>query len=182
MSSTALLSSIEIAKEVTSVVSIDLIISALNELEAPKAKSGITQEFKPAIFAKTYLDRIFADSGFTYNWPTLSNTKFDKLIIPYNGGIDNFDYLDYVVRAEKTIMIITKAKVKYSAGAPREGQYGPSINILVVFADGFAVVPGLDLGDGGQEGRVGLGLGVQAEQEQGDDAELLVEGHLQKMM
>ena len=61
-----------------------------------------TQEFKPAIFAKTYLDRIFADSGFTYNWPTLSNTKFDKLIIPYNGGIDNFDYLDYVVRAEKT--------------------------------------------------------------------------------
>ena len=61
-----------------------------------------TQEFKPAIFAKTYLDRIFADSGFTYNWPTLNNTKFDKLIIPYNGGIDNFDYLDYVVRAEKT--------------------------------------------------------------------------------
>jgi hypothetical protein len=61
-----------------------------------------TQEFKPAIFAKTYFDRIFADSGFTYNWPTLSNTKFDKLIIPYNGGIDNFDYLDYVVRAEKT--------------------------------------------------------------------------------
>jgi hypothetical protein len=33
-------------------------------------------------------------------------------------------------------MTITKAKVKYSAGAPREGQYGPSINILVVFADG----------------------------------------------
>ena len=33
-------------------------------------------------------------------------------------------------------MTITKAKVKYSAGAPREGQYGPSINILVVFSDG----------------------------------------------
>jgi len=61
-----------------------------------------TQEFKPAIFAKTYFDRIFADSGFQYNWASLSDTKFDKLIIPYNGGIDNFDYLDYVVRAEKT--------------------------------------------------------------------------------
>ena len=36
-----LLEKLEIAKEVTSVVSIDLIISALNELEAPKA---ITQE------------------------------------------------------------------------------------------------------------------------------------------
>lgn len=33
-------------------------------------------------------------------------------------------------------MTITKAKVKYSSGAPREGQYGPSINILVVFGDG----------------------------------------------
>ena len=39
-----LLAKLEVAKEVTSVVSIDLIISALNELEAPKAKSGITQE------------------------------------------------------------------------------------------------------------------------------------------
>jgi hypothetical protein len=33
-------------------------------------------------------------------------------------------------------MIVTKGKVKYAAGAPREGQYGPSINILVVFNDG----------------------------------------------
>ena len=33
-------------------------------------------------------------------------------------------------------MIITKGKVKYAAGAPREGQYGPSINVLVVFNDG----------------------------------------------
>ena len=63
---------------------------------------NITQEFKPAIFAKTYLDRIFSNSGFQYNWASLSATKFDKLVIPYNGGIDNFDYLDYVVRAEKT--------------------------------------------------------------------------------
>ena len=63
---------------------------------------NITQEFKPAIFAKTYFDRIFQDSGFQYNWASLSATKFDKLVIPYNGGIDNFDYLDYVVKAEKT--------------------------------------------------------------------------------
>lgn len=37
---------------------------------------------------------------------------------------------------ERTTMIINKAKVKYAAGAPRDGQYGPSINILVVFSDG----------------------------------------------
>ena len=62
-----------------------------------------TQEFKPAIFAKTYLDRIFQDAGFTYDWPTLSYDRFEKLLIPYNGGPDNFDYADYLVKAEKTV-------------------------------------------------------------------------------
>lgn len=61
-----------------------------------------TQEFKPAIFAKTYFDRIFSDAGFTYDWPTMSYDRFDKLFIPYNGGVDNFDYNDYLVTAEKT--------------------------------------------------------------------------------
>jgi len=32
-------------------------------------------------------------------------------------------------------MKITKGIVKYGAGAPREGQYGPSINILVTLED-----------------------------------------------
>jgi hypothetical protein len=61
-----------------------------------------TQEFKPAIFAKTYFDRIFQDAGFTYDWPTMSYDRFEKLLIPYNGGVDNFDYNDYLVKAEKT--------------------------------------------------------------------------------
>jgi hypothetical protein len=61
-----------------------------------------TQEFKPAIFAKTYLDRIFEDAGFTYSWPTMSYDRFQQLLIPYNGGTDNFDYADYIVKAERT--------------------------------------------------------------------------------
>jgi hypothetical protein len=61
-----------------------------------------TQEFKPAIFAKSYFDRIFQDAGFTYDWPTMSYDRFEKLLIPYNGGVDNFDYNDYLVKAEKT--------------------------------------------------------------------------------
>ena len=61
-----------------------------------------TQEFKPAIFAKTYFDRIFQDAGFTYDWPTMSYDRFEQLLIPYNGGPDNFDYADYLVKAEKT--------------------------------------------------------------------------------
>ena len=36
-------------------------------------------------------------------------------------------------------MKIVKGVVKYGAGAPREGQYGPSINILVTLEDGSQV-------------------------------------------
>ena len=36
---------------------------------------------------------------------------------------------------KKIVMRITKGIVKYGAGAPREGQYGPSINILVTLID-----------------------------------------------
>ena len=66
-----------------------------------------TQEFKPAIFAKTYFDRIFQGAGFTYSWPTLSADKFDRLVIPYNGDTDDFDYADYTVKANKTATTYT---------------------------------------------------------------------------
>jgi hypothetical protein len=69
------------------------------------ANSGYTyntQEFKPAIFAKIYFDRIFQDAGFTYDWPSMGYDRFEKLFIPYNGGVDNFDNNDYLVKAEKT--------------------------------------------------------------------------------
>jgi hypothetical protein len=72
-------------------------------LPSNSAYTYSTQEFKPAIFAKVYFDRIFADAGFTYDWPTIAYDRFDKLFIPYNGGVDNFDYADYLVRAEKTV-------------------------------------------------------------------------------
>jgi len=68
-----------------------------------------TQEFKPAIFAKSYFDRIFADAGFTYDWPTISYDRFEKLLIPYNGGVDNFDYQDFLVKAERNALTINGA-------------------------------------------------------------------------
>jgi LytS/YehU family sensor histidine kinase len=46
-----LLAKLEVAKEVTSVVSIDLIISALHELESP-TKTGITEELAQKIADK----------------------------------------------------------------------------------------------------------------------------------
>jgi hypothetical protein len=70
-----------------------------------------TQEFKPAIFAKVYFDRIFADAGFQYDWVSLSYDRFDKLIIPYNGGVDNQDNQDFIVKAEITTPLTINGNV-----------------------------------------------------------------------
>jgi len=59
-------------------------------------------DFKPAIYAKTYWDRIFAVAGFTYTWADIASAHFDKLLIPYNGDTNNQDYEDYRVEATNT--------------------------------------------------------------------------------
>jgi hypothetical protein len=59
-------------------------------------------DFKPAIYAKTYFDRIFAVAGFTYTWDEIGSARFDKLLIPYNGDTNDQDYADYKVEATNT--------------------------------------------------------------------------------
>ena len=59
-------------------------------------------DFKPAIYAKTYFDRIFSNAGFTYTWADLGDAGFDKLLIPYNGDTNNQDYSDFRVEATNT--------------------------------------------------------------------------------
>ena len=67
------------------------------------------EEFKPAIYAKKYFDRIFQTNGFTYEWGNLTDdkTRFDKLIVPFNGDekkITENILEDLEVIAEKTIV------------------------------------------------------------------------------
>jgi hypothetical protein len=57
-------------------------------------------EFKPAVYAKTYWDKIHQLAGFTYEWTDLSDAYFDKLIIPFNGDVVNYDYSDFLVDAD----------------------------------------------------------------------------------
>ena len=59
------------------------------------------RQMKPAIYAKTYFDRIFATAGFQYEWSDLAAARFDKLLIPYNGDSNTFDAADYLVEEEK---------------------------------------------------------------------------------
>ena len=63
------------------------------------------KEMKPAIYAKTYFDRIFSNAGFSYDWSTLSASYFDKLLIPYNGEIESFDFSAYLVNANQSVTI-----------------------------------------------------------------------------
>lgn len=60
------------------------------------------RQFKPAIYAKLYFDRIFSNAGFSYEWSGLSAAHFDKLLIPYNGDANTFDTQDYLVEAQIT--------------------------------------------------------------------------------
>ena len=62
------------------------------------------RQMKPAIYAKTYFDRIFNTAGFTYQWDDLSLANFDKLLIPYNGDENAVDWDDYKVTAEKVFI------------------------------------------------------------------------------
>lgn len=58
------------------------------------------RQFKPAIYAKTYFDRIFSNAGFQYQWSDLAAARFDKLLIPYNGDANTFDNADYLVEEQ----------------------------------------------------------------------------------
>jgi len=66
--------------------------------------------FKPAIYAQTYFDRIFATAGYTYTWDGLEAANFDKLLIPYNGDQNIVDWNDYKVVAENSGNTITIAQ------------------------------------------------------------------------
>jgi hypothetical protein len=63
--------------------------------------------FKPAIYAKTYFDRIFATAGYSYTWDGLAAANFDKLLIPYNGDQNIVDWNDYKVVGSKSPFTIT---------------------------------------------------------------------------
>jgi hypothetical protein len=56
-------------------------------------------DFTPAIYAKAYWDRIFLEAGYTYDWASLEDCSFDKLIIPYNGDTGKQDLSVYYLRA-----------------------------------------------------------------------------------
>jgi len=70
--------------------------------------------FKPAIYAQTYFDRIFATAGYTYTWAGLADANFDKLLIPYNGDQNIVDWQDAKVEASNSGWNYTKTYSVYA--------------------------------------------------------------------
>jgi len=88
--------------------------------------------FKPAIYAQTYFDRIFATAGYSYTWDGLADANFDKLLIPYNGDQNIVDWQDVYVEAEISGFSYTKS-------------YAPSMQQSSFF--NFVVEPWTDISD-----------------------------------
>ena len=102
----------------------------------------LLQDMKPAIYAKTYFDRIFSNAGFSYTWDTLSAAHFDKLIIPFNGEANLVDYNDYLVTANTTLNVTggestffdpltgwTETQDNFNLFAPTTGTYDVPLNL-----------------------------------------------------
>jgi len=102
----------------------------------------LLQDLKPAIYAKTYFDRIFSNAGFSYTWNTQTSAHFDKLIIPFNGEGSLVDYNDYLVKADTTLNVTggeityydnlinwTETQDNFSLFNPTTGAYDVPINL-----------------------------------------------------
>jgi hypothetical protein len=102
----------------------------------------LLQELKPAIYAKTYFDRIFSNAGFSYTWDTLTAAHFDKLIIPFNGEGSLVDYNDYLVEATNALSVSgyestfttpltgwTEVQDDFSLFDPTTGTYDVPLNL-----------------------------------------------------
>lgn len=46
--------------------------------------SWIYKTFRPALFVKQYIEKIFANAGYTYDFPLMETERFKSLIVPHN--------------------------------------------------------------------------------------------------
>jgi type IV secretory pathway VirD2 relaxase len=90
-----LLAKLEVAKEVTSVVSIDLIISALNELELP-TKTGITQELADEIANKIERTLDYNSNDLVNKDDVTFNINYGNTIEVDDVQINVYDTMDHI--------------------------------------------------------------------------------------
>jgi hypothetical protein len=81
--------------------------------------------FRPAFFLREYLQKIFANSGYTFEFPLMETTRFKSLIIPHN---------------QKKLLRSTSNFVT-ATGGPTEVLYGAGIDPLIDPAVDKSTIP-----------------------------------------
>ena len=88
------------------------------------------KEAKPAIYAKTYFDKIFASQGFSYTWDTLEVDRFDKLLIPFVGDVKRDIYNNYLVQATATKTFSTLFNIPSNSDVTNYTEIVDELNIF----------------------------------------------------
>ena len=76
-------------------------------------------EMKPAVYVWQYLNRIFSNAGYSYQFNEMVQIGIDKLLIPYNGGkskVSEATQIEVEVIAEKTTPQLVTGVAALSGG------------------------------------------------------------------
>ena len=148
-----LLAKLEVAKEVTSVVSIDLIISALNELELP-IKTGITQELADEIANRIERTLDYNASDLVDKDDITFNIAYGNTIEVDDVQINVYDTMDHI-NACLSEFVVEEDEDLYVAAYNEN--FGPNQDETGHTLPGFEEGVGLDnLNIRSQEGRQGI--------------------------
>lgn len=71
------------------------------------------KNFRPALFVKQYIEKIFAASGYAYSFNLLTSNRFKRLIVPYNKK--------QLTRSSKTALDVRANKQTINSGAITAG-------------------------------------------------------------
>lgn len=74
------------------------------------------KHFRPAVYAKTYLDKIFEDAGFTYQSDFFDSERFKRLVLPFTSAelkIENADVIDRLFDVERATIAQSAAPCAY---------------------------------------------------------------------
>lgn len=111
-------------------------------------------DFKPAIYARQIWDKIFAGSGFSYQWDSIDDDsiRFSKLLLPYVGDKLEWsaeDFESFFVKAQQLAPQTFNSPTATIANGV-QAVWTPQVNpIDGTYASNYQVLAGDELVDGG---------------------------------
>lgn len=101
--------------------------------------------FRPALYAKEYLDKIFTAAGYTYSSDLIDGTRFKGLVVPHAQKIltaNNTQILSRITATQSDFDVIT-TKIAFGSGSL--GAFTTSDNITFTYGSATPVVTDITL-------------------------------------